>query len=158
MLLNLTLSAMLVVAATAQDTYRCPDGWDKQEDQDACRWAVIGGDRVTWPWISPLIGPGASSSAAARPSPRRTRRFSVPFITELGWRKLIVQVGGRSGPCPLCRVISPRVTAWFVHFIQSGINYWLKDKLLTLTEVGATFQQYWLGAYTEVTTFRLLWH
>ena len=37
MLLTLTLSAMLVVAARAQDTYRCPDGWDKQEDQDACR-------------------------------------------------------------------------------------------------------------------------
>ena len=37
MLLTLTLSAMLVVAAMAQDTYRCPDGWDKQEDNDACR-------------------------------------------------------------------------------------------------------------------------
>ena len=31
-----------------------------------------------------------------------------------------------------------------------GINYWLKDKLLTQTEVGENWVQYWLGAYTEV--------
>ena len=32
----------------------------------------------------------------------------------------------------------------------TGINYWLKDKLLTQTEVGENWVQYWLGAYTEV--------
>ena len=37
MLLTLALFAMLLVAAMGQDTYRCPDGWDKQEDHDACR-------------------------------------------------------------------------------------------------------------------------
>ena len=30
-----------------------------------------------------------------------------------------------------------------------GINYWLKDKLLTETEIGE-YAQFWLGAYTEV--------
>ena len=36
--LPLLSSAFLLVATTlAQDTYHCPDGWDKQEDRDACR-------------------------------------------------------------------------------------------------------------------------
>ena len=30
-----------------------------------------------------------------------------------------------------------------------GVNYWLKDKLLTQTEVGER-TRYWLGAVTEV--------
>ena len=36
--LPLLSSTFLLVATTlAQDTYHCPDGWDKQEDRDACR-------------------------------------------------------------------------------------------------------------------------
>ena len=35
-------------------------------------------------------------------------------------------------------------------YCSLGINYWLKDKLLTQTEVGENWVQYWLGAYTEV--------
>ena len=47
--MNLLLlsSALLVATTLAQDTYSCPDGWDKQEDRDACRWAAVGGERVT---------------------------------------------------------------------------------------------------------------
>ena len=37
----------------------------------------------------------------------------------------------------------------FVNF--SGINYWLKSELLSTTEVGE-FGQFWLGAYTEVSS------
>ena len=37
-----------------------------------------------------------------------------------------------------------------------GINYWLKDKLLTQTEVGENWVQYWLGAYTEVNIVKVL--
>ena len=33
--------------------------------------------------------------------------------------------------------------------LSIGINYWLKDKLLTETEIGE-YAQFWLGAYTEV--------
>ena len=37
MMMLLVLVTMMMVGARAQDTYSCPDGWDKQEDQDACR-------------------------------------------------------------------------------------------------------------------------
>ena len=36
-----------------------------------------------------------------------------------------------------------------------GVNYWLKDKLLTQTEVGER-TRYWLGAVTEVWEDRMM--
>ena len=38
MMMLLVLVTMIMLAgARAQDTYSCPDGWDKQEDNEACR-------------------------------------------------------------------------------------------------------------------------
>ena len=37
MMLLLLVTVMMVAGALAQDTYSCPDGWDKQEDNEACR-------------------------------------------------------------------------------------------------------------------------
>ena len=40
------LLAVLVAGAMAQDTYKCPDGWDKQEDRDACRCFLLSGSEA----------------------------------------------------------------------------------------------------------------
>ena len=42
-----------------------------------------------------------------------------------------------------------------LHDAFSGINYWLKSKLLDTTEPGE-FNQFWLGATTEVRHFKEL--
>ena len=36
-LVLVTVMMVMMAGAGAQDTYSCPDGWDKQEDSDACR-------------------------------------------------------------------------------------------------------------------------
>merc|ERR1719412_2314192 len=86
--MRIFLLTVLVAGAMAQDTYNCPDGWDKQEDSDA----------VT-----------------------------------------------KADATILCNA---HAGAWVAEIDRPGINYWLKDKLLTTTEVGE-YAQFWLGGHTE---------
>ena len=44
--MRIFLLTVLVVGAMAQDTYKCPDGWDKQEDRDACRCFLLSGSEA----------------------------------------------------------------------------------------------------------------
>ena len=44
--MRIFLLTVLVAGAMAQDTYSCPDGWDKQEDRDACRCFLLSGSEA----------------------------------------------------------------------------------------------------------------
>merc|ERR1712098_494361 len=38
--------------------------------------------------------------------------------------------------------------AWVAELDHPGINYWLKSRLLDMTDIGQ-YEQFWLGAFTE---------
>merc|ERR1712061_732867 len=97
--MRIFLLTVLVAGAGAQDTYSCPDGWDKQEDSDACRCFLLSGSEA---------------------------------VTKADAEVLCAFHSG----------------AWVAEIDRPGVNYWLKDKLLTQTEVGDR-TRYWLGAVTE---------
>ena len=44
--MRIFLLTVLVAGAMAQDTYNCPDGWNKQEDRDACRCFLLSGSEA----------------------------------------------------------------------------------------------------------------
>ena len=43
--------------------------------------------------------------------------------------------------------------SWVAELDHPGINYWLKNELLKMTEPGE-FNQFWLGAKTEVSLLK----
>merc|ERR1711992_80182 len=79
----------------AQDTYNCPDGWEKEEDRSGCRCFLI-----------------SESEAVTRDD---------------------------------ADVLCAAHGSWVAELDHPGINYWLKSKLLDVTEPGRT-EQFWLGA------------
>merc|ERR1739848_11170 len=89
---------LLAVAATAQDTYKCADGWELEEDRSGCRCFLF-----------------AEGEAVMRDT-----------------ANLICK--GHEG--------------WVAELDHPGINYWLKSKLLQITDVGK-WEAFWLGASTN---------
>merc|ERR1711981_957593 len=51
--------------AAAQDTYSCPDGWEKEEDRSGCRCFLFGPDEVVTRSTADLVCAGHSGSWVA---------------------------------------------------------------------------------------------
>ena len=89
---------------------------------------------------SRMTGPAAAScSVATRESAGTTRIFSATSTTAPGWQRLTTRV-------TLPFLHSTSATR---HLDWSGLNYWLKARLLETTDVGE-YASFWLGATTNV--------
>merc|ERR1712004_603347 len=64
MIRTLLLAVCLGLAA-AQDTYSCPDGWEKEEDRSGCRCFLIGETEAVKRSTADLICAGHSGSWVA---------------------------------------------------------------------------------------------
>jgi len=68
-LLHIMILALLVAVglglAAAQDTYSCPDGWEKEEDRSGCRCFLIGESEAVKRSTADLICAGHSGSWVA---------------------------------------------------------------------------------------------
>merc|ERR1712110_958526 len=62
MILSLLVAAGLGLAA-AQDTYSCPDGWDKEEDRSGANFVCAG---HSGSWVAELDHPGINYWLKAR--------------------------------------------------------------------------------------------
>ena len=76
--MKLLLALCLVCSALAQDTYNCPDGWEKEEDRSGCRcfkiseWSAVTRDDADilcaglGAWVAELDHPGKVKSKFLR--------------------------------------------------------------------------------------------
>merc|ERR1711936_1307046 len=65
MQLLLVLALGLVGLVASQDTYKCPDGWMKEEDRTGCRCFLIGPDEAVTRSTADLVCAGHSGSWVA---------------------------------------------------------------------------------------------